>query len=164
MRTLDFAPLYRSTVGFDRVASLLDNLLSAPSEPQTYPPYNIEKTGEASYRITIAVAGFSAEEIAIESRDGALVVAASKARPTGEAQPQTAYLHRGIAERGFERRFQLADHVKAVGASLENGLLHVDLVREIPEALKPRRIEIATKAPQTPRIDSPAIEGEAAAA
>lgn len=144
MRTLDFAPLYRSTVGFDRVASLLDNLQSAAAEPQTYPPYDIEKTGEDSWRVTIAVAGFTQAEIAIESREGALVVSAAKAQPT-EAPSQTVYLHRGIAKRGFERRFQLADHVRAVNAALENGLLHVDLVREVPEALKPRRIQIAAQ-------------------
>ncbi|MDD2867165.1 Hsp20 family protein [Neomegalonema sp.] len=147
MRTLDFAPLHRSTVGFDRVASLLDNLLTDASEPQTYPPYDIEKTGEASYRITIAVAGFTGDEIAIESRENALVISATRARPAEGAEgetPKTVYLHRGIAKRGFERRFQLADHVRATDASLENGLLHVDLVREVPEALKPRRIRIAS--------------------
>ncbi len=145
MRTLDFAPLNRTTVGFDRMASLLDDLLSDASEPQTYPPYDIEKTGEASYRITIAVAGFTQDEISIESRENALVISASKARPAENAESaKPVYLHRGIAKRGFERRFQLADHVRATDASLENGLLHVELVREVPEALKPRRIRIAT--------------------
>lgn len=146
MRRLDFAPLYRSTVGFDHVAALLDDLLSAPSEPQSYPPCDIEKTGDDAYRISVAVAGFSEDEISIESREGALVISAARAQPA-EGQTQTVYLHRGIAKRGFERRFQLADHVRAVGASLENGLLHVELIREVPEALKPRRIQIASAVP-----------------
>ncbi len=164
MRRLDFAPLNRTTVGFDRMASLLDNLLTDASEPQTYPPYDIERTGEASYRITIAVAGFTQEEISVESRENALVISAAKARPAEGAEaeaPKTVYLHRGIAKRGFERRFQLADHVRATDASLENGLLHVDLVREVPEALKPRRIQIATNA--APTTVEGALEPQAAA-
>ena len=139
MRTYDFSPLYRSTVGFDRMAAMLDNVMSNDVGGQTYPPYNIEKTGDDAYRITVAVAGFSESELGIEVRDGQLVISGKKAE---EQDGQATYLHRGIATRAFERRFQLADHVRATGAVCENGLLHVDLVREIPEALKPRKIEI----------------------
>ena len=153
MRHFDFSPLYRSTVGFDRLANILDQVMSADPAQNTYPPYNIEKTGENAYRITIAVAGFAEHELAIESREGQLVVTGRKA----EAEEKAAYLHRGIATRAFERRFQLADHVKPVEARTENGLLHVDLVREVPEALKPRRIEIAR------RDAREAIEGKAEA-
>ncbi len=144
MRTIDLTPLYRSTVGFDRLAAMLDSAMTHDGATPSYPPYNIERTGDDAYRITIAVAGFSEADLTIESRDGVLVVAGKKA--PAEDEQGRAYLHRGIAERAFERRFQLADHVKAVGASIEHGLLHVDLVREIPEALKPRRIEIARPA------------------
>ncbi|PKP64724.1 MAG: heat-shock protein [Alphaproteobacteria bacterium HGW-Alphaproteobacteria-8] len=147
MRTFDLTPLYRSTVGFDRFASLLDNVLTHDIAAPAYPPYNIVKTGDDAWRITVAVAGFSENEIAIESREGQLVITGKKA--TVEHDDGRTFLHRGIAERAFERRFQLADHVKATGASIENGLLHVDLVREVPEALKPRRIEIAGAAPRT---------------
>lgn len=139
MRTYDFSPLYRSTVGFDRMAAMLDNVMSNDVGGQTYPPYNIEKTGDDAYRITVAVAGFSESELGIEVRDGQLVISGKKAE---EQDGQATYLHRGIATRAFERRFQLADHVRATGAVCENGLLHVDLVREIPEELKPRKIEI----------------------
>jgi molecular chaperone IbpA len=141
MRSFDFTPLYRSTIGFDRIASLLDSLAAHETSGHAYPPYNIEKMGENAYRITLAAAGFAEAELSIESRDGQLVIAGRK-QPEKE-EPSRTYLHRGIAERAFERRFQLADHVRPVGATLENGLLHVDLVREVPEALKPRRIEIA---------------------
>ena len=151
MRHFDLTPLYRSTVGFDRLASILDQVMSADVTQNTYPPYNIEKTGEDAYRITIAVAGFSDDELTIESREGQLVVAGRKA----ESEDKGTFLHRGIAARAFERRFQLADHVRATSAVTENGLLHVDLVREVPEALKPRRIEIAR---------GRALEAEAAAA
>jgi molecular chaperone IbpA len=139
MRHFDLTPLYRSTVGFDRIANILDQVMSADVASNTYPPYNIEKTGENTYRITIAVAGFSDDELNIESREGQLVVSGRKA----EAEEKGNFLHRGIAARAFERRFQLADHVRASNAVTENGLLHVDLVREVPEALKPRKIEIA---------------------
>ena len=139
MRTLDFAPLYRATVGFDRVADLMDRVLAAEVSQPTYPPYNIEKTGENSYRISIAVAGFAETDLTVEVKDGALIVSARKAEEAGEK----TYLHRGIATRAFERRFQLADHVRVTGASHADGMLHIDLVREVPEALKPRRIEIA---------------------
>mgnify|MGYP001547955315 CR=1 FL=1 len=142
MRHFDLTPLYRSTVGFDRLASMLDNVLSHDMSAPAYQPYNIEKTGEDSYRITVAVAGFAEDDLSIESRDGQLVIAGRKAE--GDKTEARAYLHRGIAERAFEKRFQLADHVKVTGAVHENGMLHIDLAREIPEALKPRRIEIAS--------------------
>lgn len=151
MRHFDFTPLYRSTVGFDRLASVLDQALSSDVTQNTYPPYNIEKTGEDAYRITLAVAGFADNELSVEVRDGQLVVTGRKA----EAEERATVLHRGIATRAFERRFQLADHVRVVEARTENGLLHVDLVREIPEALKPRKIEIS-------RADAKAIEAQAA--
>jgi molecular chaperone IbpA len=150
MRHFDLTPLYRSTVGFDRLASVLDNVLSHDVSAPTYPPYNIEKTGADSYRITVAVAGFAESELSIETRDGQLMISGRKA--ASEDEPQRTYLHRGIAERAFERRFQLADHVKATAATVENGLLHVDLVREVPEALKPRRIPIASAAPARERV------------
>ncbi len=140
MRTYDFSPLYRATVGFDRIADLMDRVLSSDVPQPTYPPYNIEKIDENAYRISVAVAGFSADELNVEVKDGGLIVSARKA---DEAEAKT-YLHRGIATRAFERRFALADHVKVTGAATADGMLHIDLVREVPEALKPRRIEIAT--------------------
>lgn len=139
MRTYDFSPLYRATVGFDRIADLMDRVLSSDVPQPTYPPYNIEKIDENAYRISVAVAGFSSDELNVEVKDGGLIVAARKA---DEAEAKT-YLHRGIATRAFERRFALADHVKVTGATTADGMLHIDLVREVPEALKPRRIEIA---------------------
>ena len=141
MRSIDFAPLYRSTVGFDRLFSMLDNL-GQPESAQTYPPYNIERTGENAYRITMAVAGFSQEDLNLEARENTLTVKAEKAteEKTGDDRE---FLFRGIAARSFERRFQLADHVEVRDATLENGLLHIDLVREIPEAMKPRKINIS---------------------
>ncbi|MBO0905133.1 Hsp20 family protein [Jiella sonneratiae] len=142
MRHVDFAPLYRSTVGFDRLFSMLDTL-SQPDNGQTYPPYNIERTGENAYRITMAVAGFDESELSIESRENTLTVKGEKAEKE-EGPSETLY--RGIAGRAFERRFQLAEHVEVKGASLKNGLLHIDLVRVIPEAMKPRKIAIATAA------------------
>jgi len=154
MRTFDMTPLYRSTVGFDRMASLIDRALTADNSGQSYPPYNIEKTGDDAYRITLAAAGFAENELNIESRESHVIISGAKA----DAEPQEGVevLHRGIAARSFERRFQLADHVKVESASLENGLLHVDLVREVPEALKPRTIQIATGSPKA------AIESQAA--
>jgi len=140
MRHVDFAPLYRSTVGFDRLFSMLDNM-SQPDNGQTYPPYNIERTGENAYRITMAVAGFGESDLSIESRENTLTVKGEKT--DADSETEVEYLHRGIAGRAFERRFQLADHVEVKGASLKNGLLHVDLVRVIPEAMKPRKIEIS---------------------
>ncbi|WP_353186191.1 Hsp20 family protein [Bosea sp. (in: a-proteobacteria)] len=139
MRHFDLSPLYRSTVGFDRLFSLLDQATSNETAP-SYPPYNIERTAENAYRITIAVAGFSEADLSIESKENALTVKGEKqANDNGEKRE---VLHQGIAARAFERRFQLADYVQVTGASLENGLLHIDLVREIPEAKKPRQIPI----------------------
>lgn len=143
MRGFDLSPLYRSTVGFDRLFSLLDQ--ATGSEPTSYPPYNIERTGEDAYRITMAVAGFGEDEIAIESNRNVLSVKAEKA--TEDKAEEREFLYRGIAARSFERRFQLADHVHVTGAELKNGLLHIDLKREIPEELKPRKIAIATAKP-----------------
>jgi len=140
MRTYDLSPLYRSTVGFDRLANIMDNVKTTDSGQSGYPPYNIEKIGDDSYRISIAVAGFTDADLTIEARDGQLIISGKKTTETDEREVN--YLHRGIATRAFEKRFQMADHVRAVGATTENGLLHVDLVREVPEALKPRKIEI----------------------
>ncbi len=150
MRNYDFSPLYRATVGFDRIADLMDRVLSADVAQPGYPPYNIEKTDENAYRISIAVAGFSGEELAVEVKDGALLVSARKA---AEEEGKT-YLHRGIATRAFERRFALADHVKVTGATHADGMLHIDLAREVPEALKPRRIEIA----KSDTVEAKAVE------
>lgn len=151
MRAIDFSPLYRSTVGFDRLFSMLDNM-GQPDSAQTYPPYNIELTGENAYRITMAVAGFSENDISIEAKENTLTITGDK----GESETDSAeVLFRGIAARAFERRFQLADYVEVKEASMENGLLHIDLVREIPEAMKPRKIAIKGDAPQ--------IEGKKAA-
>ena len=152
MRNLDFAPLYRATVGFDRIADLMDRVLSADVAQPTYPPFNIEKTAEDAYRISIAVAGFSPEELSVEVKDGSLHITARKATDDGGR----AYLHRGIATRAFERRFALADHVRVTGAVHEHGMLHVDLVRETPEALKPRQIEIARAGDATPVLEGKA--------
>lgn len=144
MRTYDLSPLYRATVGFDRMADLLDRVMTQDVGSSTYPPYNIEKTDEDAYRISIAVAGFTDAELSVEQRETELVVAARKEK---DETPRT-FLHRGIATRAFEKRFQLADHVRVTGALHENGMLHVDLVREVPEALKPRQIEITRAEPK----------------
>lgn len=140
MRNFDLTPIYRASVGFDRMADMLDRALSADAGA-SYPPYNIEKTGENAYRISIAVAGFAPENLSVEMRDGAVIVTASKPE---EAQDRV-FLHRGIATRAFERRFTLADHVRVEGASHADGMLHIELVRELPEALKPRKIEITPR-------------------
>lgn len=139
MRTFDFSPLYRSAIGFDRVASLLDSLSRTEQSQPSYPPYNIELTGEDHYRISMAVAGFDRSELNIEVNQNNLTVSGN----TQADKQERTYLHQGIAARNFERRFQLADHVRVQAASFENGLLHIDLVREVPEAIKPRTIEIA---------------------
>jgi len=141
MRTFDLSPLYRSTVGFDRLFSLLDQTTGVEAGVPGYPPYNIERTGENAYRITMAVAGFNDSELSIESRENTLTVKGEKKAEDGK---DAEVLYRGIAARSFERRFQLADHVEVKGARLENGLLHVELVREIPEAMKPRTIAITS--------------------
>lgn len=138
MRTFDFSPLFRSTVGFDRVFDLLDSV-SRYDTNQTFPPYNIERTDENHYRITLAVAGFADKDLNVEVRDGVLTV---QGKRTEEEEKNTGFLYQGIAGRAFERRFQLAEHVEVKGAKLENGLLHVDLERVVPEERKPRRIPI----------------------
>jgi molecular chaperone IbpA len=139
MRHFDFAPLYRATVGFDQVAEIMDRALTSESSNTTYPPYNIEKKADDTYRISVAVAGFSADDIIVEGKENAVFLAARKP----ETDETLSYLHRGIATRSFERRFQLADHVQVVAASHIDGILHVDLKREVPEALKARRIKIS---------------------
>lgn len=135
----DLSPLYRSTVGFDRLFNLLDG--AADAQAQAYPPYNIERLGETDYRITMAVAGFSEADLSIEVKESALTITGKRAE-----DEKKAYLHQGIAARAFERRFQLADHVEVSGAKLEHGLLHIELKRVIPDAKKPRRIEIGASA------------------
>lgn len=149
MRTFDFTPLYRSAIGFDRLANLVEAAASASAQNGNgYPPYNIELIGDDQYRITLAVAGFKEEELDITSHENTLIVTGSKKAEeennsdTDETGNTRKFLYQGIAERGFERRYQLADHVKVQSASLENGLLHIDLVREVPEELKPKKIEI----------------------
>jgi len=144
MRNFDLSPLYRSTVGFDRMFGMLDSLGNFDTSTPSYPPYNIERTGENAYRVTMAVAGFGENELSIEAKENTLTVKGEKKEETESEENKVLY--RGIAARSFERRFQLADHVEVKGASLENGLLHVDLVREIPEAMKPRTIAINGKA------------------
>jgi molecular chaperone IbpA len=154
MDRFDFSPLFRSTIGFDRLTRLVDAATRVDNSALTYPPYNIEKTGEDSYRLSMAVAGFAPEEIDLTVQENSLLV-------TGKAKKEDEngrYLHRGIARRAFERRFSLADHIKVVGAILENGMLHVDLAREVPEAAKPRKIAIGTGQPEHPQ----AIEKKAA--
>ncbi len=153
MRTIDFSPLYRSVVGFDRLAALLD--AAAAGESSGYPPYNIETVGEDAYRIEIAVAGFKPDELNLEVKENVLTVQGRKAANDDSRR----FLHRGLAERNFERRFQLADYVVVTDANLQDGLLSISLKREVPEAKKPRRIEVST-APQA----APAIEGDAQAA
>ena len=140
----DLSPLYRSTVGFDRLFTMLDQMAAPDAPVPTYPPYNIERTGENAFRISVAVSGFADSELSIETRENALSIRGAKASPAeGSGKPEVIY--QGIAARAFERRFELADHVRVTGAALENGLLHVDLVREIPEAQKPRTIPIGVK-------------------
>jgi molecular chaperone IbpA len=146
MDRFDFSPLFRSTIGFDRLTRLVDAASRVDNSALAYPPYNIEKTGEDAYRLTMAVAGFSPDEIDVTVHENSLLVS-GKAKKEEDAG---RYLHRGIARRAFERRFNLADHIKVVGASLNNGMLHVDLVHEVPEEAKPRKIEIA--AGQRPQV------------
>lgn len=153
MRQLDFAPLYRSTVGFDRLVQMLDEVAGFGNEAASFPPYNIERMSENEYRITMAVAGFGSDEIEVEVKETALSVRGQKKAEEKDRQ----YLHRGIAQRSFERRFQLADHVEVKGARLNDGLLHIDLIRNLPERMRPRvipiggaehAIEAETKVPQ----------------
>ena len=150
MRRFDLAPLHRATVGFDQIADMMDRILADTAQTPSYPPYNIEKTADDGWRISIAVAGFSEDDLTVEVRESELVVSARK---SDESESRT-YLHRGIANRAFERRFTLADHVRVTGASHVNGMLHIDLLREVPEALKPRRIEILTG----DTVDAKAVE------
>jgi len=149
MRTFDLAPLYRSTVGFDRLFSMLDGFEAAPG----YPPYNIERTGENDYRITVAVAGFGENELSLEVKENTLTI---KGEKQVKQEKNGEVLYQGIAARAFERIFQLADHVQVKNAALENGLLHVDLVREIPEAKKPRQIPIGNGKAQPQVIETKA--------
>ncbi len=142
MSTFDLTPLFRSTVGFDRMMSLLDS--AGRTDEQAYPPYNIEKVGDDAYRVTMAVAGFGEEDLSIVAQGNSLVIAGKQKRE----EKKSDYLYRGIAGRAFERRFQLADHIKVTGAELANGLLHVDLVREVPEAMKPRTIKVTASQPK----------------
>jgi molecular chaperone IbpA len=148
MTRYDLSPLFRSTVGFDRLARLMDTATRVDDAALSYPPYNIEKTGEDSYRVTMAVAGFASDELDLVVHENSLTVT-GKAK---EAEKPAEYLHRGIAARAFERRFQLADHIKVSGAALANGLLSIDLVREVPEQLKPRKIEIASAGKPSPQV------------
>jgi molecular chaperone IbpA len=142
MLNYDLAPFYRSTVGFDRLLAMLDKAVGAEQNAPTYPPYNIERTGQNAYRITLAVAGFAEKELSVETRENTLTVRGAKESNGNEEKRDVLY--QGIAARAFERRFQLADHVVATGATSENGLLHIDLVREVPEAQKPRMIPIGS--------------------
>ncbi len=145
MVTFDFSPFYRSTIGFDRMARLLENASRLSEVDNGYPPYNIEAAGEDRYRVTLAVAGFSLDELTVEMRENALYVSGQKQEEGDSAR----YLHRGIAGRSFGKSFRLADHVRVENAWLDNGLLTIDLVREVPEEMKPRRISIETGAPQS---------------
>jgi len=145
MDRFDFSPLFRSTIGFDRLTRLVDAASRVDNASLAYPPYNIEKTAEDAYRLTMAVAGFSPDEVDVTVHENSLLVTGKAKKDEDEGR----YLHRGIARRAFERRFSLADHIKVVGASLINGMLHVDLVHEVPEEAKPRKIEIVSATPQT---------------
>lgn len=148
MRTYDLSPLFRSTVGFDRLSRLLESAMTADEAALSYPPYNIEKLSDDAYRVSMAVAGFGPDDIEIVSKENSLIVTGKLRKEAEEAQ----YLYRGIAGRAFERRFQLADYIKVTGASLENGMLSVDLAREIPDAMKPRVIPIAGKTGSQPAL------------
>ncbi len=151
MRHFDLAPLYRSTIGFDRLASLIDSMAGLDGESTGYPPYNIERVDDNAYRITIALAGFDDEDLNVEVKENVLTIRGEKTTEKNEGE----YLHHGIASRAFERKFQLADYVEVRSAELKNGLLHIDLVREVPEALKPRTIAI-NQSVNEPRV----IEGK----
>jgi molecular chaperone IbpA len=155
MDRFDFSPLFRSTIGFDRLTRLVDAASRVDSAALAYPPYNIEKTGEETYRVTMAVAGFSRDEIDITVEKNSLVISGKAQKEDEETQGR--YLHRGIARRAFERRFSLADHIKVTGASMDNGLLHVDLVREVPEEAKPRQVKIGEA------VSQPQVEQQKAA-
>jgi molecular chaperone IbpA len=158
MRTADFSPLLRATVGFDRMMHLLDAASRVDEQAMNYPPYNIEKTGEDAYRITMAVAGFGEDELDVTLHQNQLTIEGKKARDDQDGEDRR-FLHRGIAARAFQRSFQLADHIKVTGARLENGLLHVELVREVPESAKPRSIAIESASEAK---DQKVIENQAA--
>ena len=155
MRTFDFAPLHRSSVGFDQIANLMDRVLTADAATPSYPPYNIEKIDDDAYRISIAVAGFSDADLSVEVREKSLIVSAKKA----DEDAAKTYLHRGIATRAFHRRFHLADHVQITGAAHTDGMLHIELERQVPEALKPRQIQIASDVPAVAKdvVDAKAV-------
>ncbi len=157
MRTYDLSPLFRSSVGFDRLSDLFDEAFGAEDQSPGYPPYSIEKTGADAYRITMAVAGFGEADLTVTAQDNLLVIAG---RQQEAREDESRFLHRGIATRAFERKFSLADHIRVEGAALANGLLHVDLVREVPEAMKPRQIKITAKPAKEPTV----IEGAKSAA
>ncbi len=154
MTTIDFSPLLRSMIGFDRLSNALETAYR--TEPGGYPPYNVEVSGENDYRVTMAVAGFSEKDLSIEAKENILTISGS--RTDDEEQQDTRFLYRGIANRSFERKFQLADYVRVVEAHLENGLLHVQLRREIPEAMKPRKIEIRGGQPQERLVDATEVK------
>jgi molecular chaperone IbpA len=158
MATNDLNPLYRTLVGFDRIANLMDQASRLDAAPG-YPPFNVEQTGDDAFTIELAVAGFGQDDLSIEFKQNSLVVTGARKQP----ETPRNFLHRGIAERSFERRFGLADHVRVAGAKLENGLLTIELVRELPEILKPRKIEIGAAAPRKPKVvDAANDETEAA--
>jgi molecular chaperone IbpA len=159
MRTLDLTPLFRSTVGFDHLARLVEGVSRVDDQTFAYPPYNIEKLSDDAYRVTMAVAGFAESDLEINVKGQTLTVTGNAKK---EETAQTSYLHRGIAGRSFERRFQLAEHIRVANAALINGLLHIELIREVPEALKPRTIAIGSQLTQQPA--APAIENKAAQA
>jgi molecular chaperone IbpA len=156
MTTIDFSPLYRTSVGFDRLASLMSSA-TRQDQGNSYPPYNIRTMGEDNYQITMAVAGFSEDDIDITTEHNRLIVTGNR---SDETEEQGEYLHRGIATRSFERRFNLADHVRVIGANLENGLLHIDLERELPEAMKPRTIKIGKSTARLLDIEKGSSEKE----
>ena len=158
MVNFDLTPLYRTTVGFDRLGSLFDTLGSLDNDAPSYPPYNIELVDENTYRISMAVAGFGTDDLNLEAKENTLTIRGEKQ----SEKEESTFLHRGIAARSFERKFQLADHVVVKGAGLENGLLHVELVRELPEAMKPRAIPIATKGVETKSEKPKIIDSKAA--
>jgi molecular chaperone IbpA len=158
MVNFDLTPLYRTTVGFDRLGSLFDTLSSVDNDAPSYPPYNIELVDENTYRISMAVAGFGTDDLNLEAKENTLTIRGEKQ----SEKEESTFLHRGIAARSFERKFQLADHVVVKGAGLENGLLHVELVRELPEAMKPRAIPITTKGVETKSEKPKVIDSKAA--
>ena len=153
MRQFDFSPLYRATVGFDQIADMFDRVLTSDVQTSSYPPYNIEKIDDDSYRISVAVAGFSEADLNVEVRERSLIISAGKSE-----EEKKNFLHRGIASRSFEQRFQLADHVNVTGANHADGMLHIDLIRQVPEALKPKKINISGGSSYLPDAKDPVVE------